>query len=170
MDFRNLDCCKRRLLSTRLLLSTAPERRSQSALLIKMLLPSVITRHWNLFQASVDHIVHLACLPHYIPGQTYYYPAFNAGRTENAVKFAHEFGAVMATPIILGAVTRVRTSRGEIFLYHSLTIWIVGLRTVSFHGNFFVRSTDLLAMPAVPRDLLHWCSSGGREARHQPLG
>ena len=23
----------------------------------------------------------------------------------------------------------------------------------SFHGNFFVRSTDLLAMPAVPQDL-----------------
>lgn len=27
-----------------------------------------------------------------------------------------------------------------------------GLRMTSFHGNFFVRSTDLLAMPAVPRD------------------
>jgi len=28
----------------------------------------------------------------------------------------------------------------------------VGLRMASFHGNFFVRSTDLLAMPAVPQD------------------
>lgn len=27
-----------------------------------------------------------------------------------------------------------------------------GLRMASFHGNFFVRSTDLLAMPAVPQD------------------
>lgn len=27
-----------------------------------------------------------------------------------------------------------------------------GLRMSSFHGNFFVRSTDLLAMPAVPQD------------------
>lgn len=27
-----------------------------------------------------------------------------------------------------------------------------GLRMASFHGNFFVRSTDLLAMPAVPLD------------------
>ena len=27
-----------------------------------------------------------------------------------------------------------------------------GLRMSSFYGNFFVRSTDLLAMPAVPQD------------------
>ena len=27
-----------------------------------------------------------------------------------------------------------------------------GLRMASFHGNFFVRSTDLLAMPTVPQD------------------
>ena len=32
---------------------------------------------------------------------------------------------------------------------HTTTI---GLRMASFHGNFFVRSTDLLAMPAVPQD------------------
>jgi hypothetical protein len=31
-------------------------------------------------------------------------------------------------------------------------MWFVGLRMASFHGNFFVRSTDLLAMPAVPQD------------------
>ena len=41
-------------------------------------------------------------------------------------------------PIMLVAVMRVRASRG--------------LRMASFHGNFFVRSTDLLAMPAVPQD------------------
>ena len=29
----------------------------------------------------------------------------------------------------------------------------LGLRMSAFHGNFFVRSTDLLAMPAVPQDL-----------------
>ncbi len=80
----------------------------------------------------------LACLPHYTSGQTYYYPAFNAARTEDALKFAHEFGEVLAMPIMLEAVMRVRASRG--------------LRMASFHGNFFVRSTDLLAMPAVPQD------------------
>ena len=54
----------------------------------------------------------LACLPHYTSGQTYYYPAFNAARTEDAIKFAHEFGEVIATPIMLEAVMRVRASRG----------------------------------------------------------
>ena len=28
----------------------------------------------------------------------------------------------------------------------------LGLRIAQFHGNFFVRSTDLLSMPAVPVD------------------
>lgn len=41
-------------------------------------------------------------------------------------------------PIMLEAIMRVRASRG--------------LRMAAFHGNFFVRSTDLLAMPAVPQD------------------
>lgn len=39
---------------------------------------------------------------------------------------------------MLEAITRVRGSRG--------------IRMASFHGNFFVRTTDLLAMPAVPQD------------------
>ncbi|KAF8802254.1 hypothetical protein BYT27DRAFT_7113454 [Phlegmacium glaucopus] len=91
-----------------------------------------------LFSPAYQDVATLACLPHYTSGQTYYYPAFNAGRTEDAMKFAHEFGAVLATPIMLEAVMRVRASRG--------------LRMASFHGNFFVRSTDLLAMPAVPQD------------------
>ena len=112
------------------------------------------------YMALVDHIFLLACLPHYTSGQTYYYPAFNAGRTEDAVKFAHEFGEVLATPIMLEAVMRVRASRGKILIVSSLSIAdiffslfsITGLRMASFHGNFFVRSTDLLAMPAVPQD------------------
>ncbi|KAF8182002.1 CPII coat sec24 protein [Pholiota molesta] len=91
-----------------------------------------------LFSATYQDVATLACLPHYTSGQTYYYPAFNAGRTEDAMKFAHEFGEVISTPIMLEAVMRVRASRG--------------LRMASFHGNFFVRSTDLLAMPAVPQD------------------
>ncbi|KAG6873665.1 hypothetical protein C0995_012599 [Termitomyces sp. Mi166 len=91
-----------------------------------------------LFSAGYTDVATLACLPHYTSGQTYYYPAFNAGRSEDALKFAHEFGEVLAMPIMLEAVMRVRASRG--------------LRMASFHGNFFVRSTDLLAMPAVPQD------------------
>jgi protein transport protein SEC24 len=91
-----------------------------------------------LFSAQYQDVATLACLPHYTSGQTYFYPAFNAARSEDAIKFAHEFGTVLAMPIMLEAVMRVRASRG--------------LRMASFHGNFFVRSTDLLAMPAVPQD------------------
>ncbi|KAI9509246.1 CPII coat sec24 protein [Russula earlei] len=91
-----------------------------------------------LFSAAYQDVATLACLPHYTSGQTYFYPAFNAARSEDAVKFAHEFGEVLAMPIMLEAVMRVRATRG--------------VRTSSFHGNFFVRSTDLLAMPSVPQD------------------
>ncbi|KAL4071423.1 Sec23/Sec24 trunk domain-containing protein [Scleroderma yunnanense] len=91
-----------------------------------------------LFSSSYQDVASLACLPHYTSGQTFFYPAFNASRSEDAVKFAHEFGEILAMPIMLEAVMRVRASKG--------------LRMASFHGNFFVRSTDLLAMPAVPTD------------------
>ena len=51
-------------------------------------------------------------MPHYTSGQTYYYPAFNAGRSEEAIKFAHEFGEVIAMPIMVEAVMRVRATKG----------------------------------------------------------
>ncbi|KAH9941755.1 protein transporter SEC24 [Epithele typhae] len=92
-----------------------------------------------LFSAAYQDVATLACLPHYTSGQTYFYPAFNAGRTDDAIKFAHEFGEMLAMPIMLEAVMRIRASKN--------------LRMSSFHGNFFVRSTDLLAMPSVPQDL-----------------
>jgi hypothetical protein len=84
---------------------------------------ATLGNHTSLkYMASVDHIFLLACLPHYTSGQTYYYPAFNAGRTEDAVKFAHEFGEVLATPIMLEAVMRVRASRGKNLYVSSLSI------------------------------------------------
>ena len=54
-----------------------------------------------------------ACLPHYTSGQTYFYPAFNAAKSEDAIKFAHEFGEVIAMPIMLEAVIRVRATKGR---------------------------------------------------------
>lgn len=54
----------------------------------------------------------LGCLPHYTSGQTYFYPAFNATRSEDALKFAHEFGTVLSNPICFEAVMRVRASKG----------------------------------------------------------
>ena len=57
--------------------------------------------------------MHKACLPHYTSGQTYYYPAFNASRPEDAIKFAREFGQVMSIPVMVDAITRIRASRGN---------------------------------------------------------
>ncbi|KIJ08895.1 hypothetical protein PAXINDRAFT_18003 [Paxillus involutus ATCC 200175] len=91
-----------------------------------------------LFSSTYQDVASLACLPHCTSGQTFFYPAFNASRSEDAVKFAHEFGEVLGMPIMLEAVMCVHASKG--------------LRMASFHGNFFVRSTDLLATPAVPTD------------------
>ena len=66
-----------------------------------------------LFSSGYQDVATLAYLPHYTAGQTYYYPAFNASRTEDAIKFAHEFGKVLAMPIMLEAVMRVRASKSK---------------------------------------------------------
>ncbi|CEQ39027.1 SPOSA6832_00524 [Sporobolomyces salmonicolor] len=91
-----------------------------------------------LFSSAYTDVATLSGLPRYTGGQTFYYPSFNAARSEDALKFAHEFGTVISDPICLEAVMRVRASRG--------------IRMSAFHGNFFVRSTDLLSLPAVPMD------------------
>lgn len=77
-------------------------------------------------------------MPHYTGGQTYYYPGFNAGCTEDALKLGHELSELLEEQIGLEAVIRIRVSKG--------------LRMTEYHGNFFTRSTDLLALPNVPRD------------------
>ena len=91
-----------------------------------------------LFSSSYTDVATLSCLPRYTAGQTYLYPGFNASRAEDAIKFATELGKVLAMPIGLEAVIRVRATRG--------------IRMNAFHGNFFIRSSDLLALPTVPLD------------------
>ncbi|QRW18921.1 transporter protein Sec23 [Rhizoctonia solani] len=92
-----------------------------------------------LFSASYTDVASLSeCTPSLYFWSTYFYPAFNASRAEDAIKFAHEFGQVIGNPIGLEGLVRIRASRG--------------LRMSQFHGNFFVRSTDLLAFPAIPMD------------------
>ncbi|KAI9350074.1 hypothetical protein DFJ73DRAFT_625330 [Zopfochytrium polystomum] len=71
-------------------------------------------------------------------GSTYYFPGFNAARPEDAQKFSTELSHFLSRPIGLEAVLRVRASKG--------------IRMASFHGNFFLRSTDLLALPNVSPD------------------
>lgn len=91
-----------------------------------------------LFSTAYTDVATLSCLPRYTGGQTYFYPAFHATRSEDALKFSHEFAHVLASPISYEAVLRLRATKG--------------IRAIGFHGNFFVRSTDLLALPAVPLD------------------
>lgn len=91
-----------------------------------------------LFSSQYQDVASLSNLPRYTGGQTYFYPGWNAGRTEDAIKFASEFSDYLSAEIGLEAVLRVRAT--------------TGLRMNTFYGNFFNRSSDLCAFPAFPRD------------------
>ncbi|KAK3322103.1 hypothetical protein B0H66DRAFT_574479 [Apodospora peruviana] len=91
-----------------------------------------------LFSSGYQDVASLSNLPRYTGGQTWFYPGWNAGRAEDAIKFASEFSDYLSSEIGLEAVLRVRAS--------------TGLRMNAFYGNFFNRSSDLCAFPAFPRD------------------
>ncbi|KAK9447944.1 uncharacterized protein V1518DRAFT_428331 [Limtongia smithiae] len=91
-----------------------------------------------LFSSQYQDVASLSNLPRYTSGQTYFYPGWNAGRPEDAIKFAHEFSEHLSMEIALEAVLRVRASNG--------------VRMSTFYGNFFTRSSDLCAFPSFPRD------------------
>lgn len=91
-----------------------------------------------LFSSQYQDVASLSNLPRYTGGQTYYYPGWNAARSEDAIKFAEEFSNYLSSEIGLEAVLRVRAT--------------TGLRMSTFYGNFFNRSSDLCAFPAFPRD------------------
>ncbi|KAK4452097.1 hypothetical protein QBC34DRAFT_39775 [Podospora aff. communis PSN243] len=91
-----------------------------------------------LFSSQYQDVASLSNLPRYTGGQTWFYPGWNAGRAEDAIKFASEFSDYLSSEIGLEAVLRVRAT--------------TGLRMNTFYGNFFNRSSDLCAFPAFPRD------------------
>ena len=91
-----------------------------------------------LFSSQYQDVASLSNLPRYTGGQTWFYPGWNAGRPEDAIKFASEFSDFLSSEIGLEAVLRVRAT--------------AGLRMSTFYGNFFNRSSDLCAFPAFPRD------------------
>ncbi|WFD35019.1 COPII subunit [Malassezia cuniculi] len=108
-----------------------------------------------LFAPAYTDVATLSCLPRYTGGQTFFYPAFNAARAEDAERFTREFKSVLASPISFEAVLRLRATRG--------------IRATAFHGNFFVRSSDLLALPAVPRDQSYVIECEIEETLNQPF-
>lgn len=91
-----------------------------------------------LFSSQYQDVASLSNLPRYTGGQTWFYPGWNAARSEDAMKFAREFSDYLSAEIGLEAVLRVRAT--------------TGLRMSTFYGNFFNRSSDLCAFPAFPRD------------------
>ncbi|KAF2115258.1 COPII component protein [Lophiotrema nucula] len=91
-----------------------------------------------LFSSQYQDVATLSNLPRYTAGQTYFYPGFNAARPEDSIKFATEFSDYLSAEVGLEGVLRVRST--------------VGLRMANFYGNFFNRSSDLCALPTVPRD------------------
>lgn len=78
----------------------------------------------------------LGALTKYTGGQCYYYPGFTKER--DCRKLAAELHRNVTREIAWESVMRIRCSKG--------------LRISSFYGHFFVRSTDLLALPACDAD------------------
>jgi protein transport protein SEC24 len=80
-----------------------------------------------------------ACISKYSGGEIKYYPQYHVeNHPEQVIRFCVDFKRYLVRKIGFEAVMRIRCTRG-------LTIH-------TFHGNFFVRSTDLLALPNVNPD------------------
>ncbi|KAK9861048.1 hypothetical protein WJX84_009471 [Apatococcus fuscideae] len=88
------------------------------------------------FSQGFTDLASLGQLPKYTCGQLYYYPAYNHER--DAAKLRHELSHNLTRITGWEAVMRIRCSRG--------------LKISNFHGHFFIRSTDLLALPQVDPD------------------
>lgn len=72
-------------------------------------------------------------MPQFTGGQLYYYPAFRADK--DGEKLFRDVIRNITRETGWEAVMRVRTSKG--------------LKVSAHYGNFFIRSTDLLALPTV---------------------
>lgn len=78
----------------------------------------------------------LGALTRYTGGQIYHYPGFAADR--DGLKMGAEICRNLKREVAWEAVMRIRCSKG--------------LRVSAFHGHFFIRSTDLLALPCCDAD------------------
>ncbi|XP_057800964.1 protein transport protein SEC24 A-like [Salvia miltiorrhiza] len=88
------------------------------------------------FSDKYTDIASLGTLAKYTGGQVYYYPNFQASIHEEKLK--HELTRDLTRETAWEAVMRIRCGKG--------------VRFTSYHGNFMLRSTDLLALPAVDCD------------------
>lgn len=84
-------------------------------------------------------VASLSCVSKFSAGEVKYYPAFHLERNPaEADRLEIDLDRYLTRKIGFEAVMRVRCTRG--------------LAIHTFHGNFFVRSTDLLALPNVNPD------------------
>ncbi|GIL72053.1 hypothetical protein Vretimale_545 [Volvox reticuliferus] len=92
----------------------------------------------DVFVMSMQYcdLASLAAIPRYTCGELYNYPGFMAQR--DGAKLTAEIRHNLTRPTAWEAVMRVRCSKG--------------LRISAFHGHFFNRSTDLLALPTCDPD------------------
>ncbi|XP_057439079.1 protein transport protein SEC24 A [Lotus japonicus] len=88
------------------------------------------------FSDKYTDIASLGTLAKYTAGQVYYYPAFQSAI--HGEKLRHELRRDLIRETAWEAVMRIRCAKG--------------VRFTTYHGNFMLRSTDLLALPAVDCD------------------
>ncbi|XP_057720460.1 protein transport protein SEC24 A [Arachis stenosperma] len=88
------------------------------------------------FSDKYTDIASLGTLAKYTAGQVYYYPAFQSAI--HGEKLRHELRRDLTRETAWEAVMRIRCAKG--------------VRFTTYHGNFMLRSTDLLALPAVDCD------------------
>ncbi|KAL3042568.1 hypothetical protein OYC64_020491 [Pagothenia borchgrevinki] len=95
----------------------------------------------DLFLLSSQYcdLASLGCISRYSAGTVYYYPSYHHQRNPALVEcFQKDLKRYLTRKIGFEAVMRIRCTKG--------------LSIHTFHGNFFVRSTDLLSLPNVNPD------------------
>ncbi|ONK81317.1 uncharacterized protein A4U43_C01F27750 [Asparagus officinalis] len=88
------------------------------------------------FSDKYSDIASLGSLAKYSGGQVYYYPSFQA--SIHGEKLRHELARDINRETAWEAVMRIRCGKG--------------VRFTTYHGHFMLRSTDLLALPAIDCD------------------
>ncbi|CAL8265867.1 unnamed protein product [Merluccius merluccius] len=92
-----------------------------------------------LLSAQYCDLASLGCISRYSAGSVYYYPSYHHQHNPSQVeRFQKDLKRYLTRKIGFEAVMRIRCTKG--------------LSIHTFHGNFFVRSTDLLSLPNVNPD------------------
>ncbi|KPP79102.1 protein transport protein Sec24A-like [Scleropages formosus] len=95
----------------------------------------------DLFLLSGQYcdLASLGCISRFSAGSVYYYPSYHHQHNPSQVeRFQKDLKRYLTRKIGFEAVMRIRCTKG--------------LSIHTFHGNFFVRSTDLLSLPNVNPD------------------